>query len=102
MVCGKAPVQLIPCVYCGPRPETEFKFDGEHRPPRPDALAADDRAWADHLYFRTNAKGRSRERWVHSGGCGQWLIIDRDTATHEVFGASLPGSDHAPAEREGA
>ena len=46
---------LIPCPWCGPRPENEFHYGGEAgvaRPPDPSAV--DDAAWADFLYMRSN------------------------------------------------
>lgn len=82
---------LIPCVHCGPRAEIEFAFGGEAGSSRPaDPAALSDEEWSDYLYARANPKGRSEERWVHSGGCGQWFILVRDTATHEVTNVYLP------------
>lgn len=82
---------LIPCVHCGPRAEIEFDFGGEARRPRPlDPAALSDDEWADYLYARTNPNGWSEERWIHSGGCGQWFILVRDTVSHEVTTAYLP------------
>lgn len=86
-------MQLLPCVFCGLRPENEFTFDGEARGARPIPSMTDQQTWADYLYFRNNPKGRSLEHWIHSGGCGQWLVIERDTVTHEAFHASLPCGD---------
>ena len=72
---------LIPCPWCGPRDEPEFSCAGE-----PSARPADanDAAWADYLYFRTNTKGPHRELWCHTGGCGQWFLAERDTVTHAI------------------
>jgi sarcosine oxidase subunit delta len=27
------------------------------------------------------------EYWHHGGGCRSWLVVERDTATHEIFSA---------------
>ena len=92
----------IACPWCGPRDETEFRFGVEAavRRPRPDT--ADDRAWADYLFFRDNRRGRQQERWCHGAGCGQWFLIDRDTVTHEIHGTSvLPGHPSAEGRRAG-
>ncbi len=83
---------LIPCPWCGPRDEIEFRHGGEAHLARPSPAArASDMAWSDYLFVRTNAKGIHAERWVHAGGCEQWFNLVRDTATHEIAGAYLPG-----------
>jgi len=77
---------LIPCPWCGPRDEAEFRYGGEAhivRPPEPDAL--DDAAWAGYLYMRANPKGALAERWVHSAGCRRWFNLLRDTASHQIL-----------------
>ena len=49
---------LIPCPYCGQRPEIEFRYGGEAHIARPaDPGAIDDEAWAEFLYMRSNPKG---------------------------------------------
>lgn len=83
---------LIPCPWCGPRDETEFRFAGEaaiRRPSDPDQ--ADPVAWADYLYGRENRRGLHRELWVHVHGCGQFLMIERDTVSHAITRAVVPG-----------
>lgn len=76
---------LIPCPLCGPRDEPEFAFAGEPAARPVPAESVPDDAWADYLYFRRNEKGAHRELWCHSGGCGQWLVLERDTVTHAVL-----------------
>ncbi len=83
---------LIPCPWCGPRNETEFRPGGEagiRRPENPEA--ATDTQWADYLFLRTNPRGRQRERWVHVNGCRRWFDVERDTVTHAVHGSAPPG-----------
>jgi heterotetrameric sarcosine oxidase delta subunit len=72
---------LLPCPYCGPREETEFRYGGEGVliP-----LDADERAWARFLYYRASPAGLFTERWVHTHGCRQWFQVVRDTLTHEI------------------
>ena len=73
---------LIPCPYCGLRPEVEFHCGGEAhiaRPPNPDVL--DDAEWAEYLYVRTSAKGVHAERWMHDHGCRRWFNALRDTVS---------------------
>ena len=83
---------LIACPWCGPRAEPEFRFGGEPATRPVPAAAVSDAAWADYLYFRSNEKGPHRELWCHHGGCGQWLVIERDTATHRVIATSKIGA----------
>jgi sarcosine oxidase subunit delta len=85
---------LIHCPHCGTRPTQEFaiRSDAGLKRPAPDADAS---AWVDYVYFRDNPKGRHREHWHHAGGCRRWLIVERDTVTHTVYGvsdASLEGT----------
>jgi sarcosine oxidase subunit delta len=76
---------LIPCPFCGPRPEDEFVFGGEAHVRRPGYYdAVSDREWADYLFMRSNAKGRSAERWCHLYGCRQWFHMLRDTVSHRI------------------
>jgi sarcosine oxidase subunit delta len=73
---------LIPCPYCGLRPEIEFAYGGQAhiaRPGRPQDL--DDESWAAFLYTRANEKGVHAERWRHARGCGRFFNALRDTTT---------------------
>ncbi len=75
----------IPCPWCGARDETEFSYGGEAhivRPVKPAAMSDDQ--WADHLFLRTNPKGKHLERWVHSQGCRRWFNVERHTVSHEI------------------
>lgn len=83
---------LIPCPWCGPRPETEFRHAGEaHIARPPDPLALDDGAWAEFLYVRANPKGAHRERWRHIHGCGRFFNALRDTVTDRIAATYGPG-----------
>ncbi len=73
----------IPCIYCGPRDESEFTCGGTSHMARPD-LETSDRTWGEYLFFRDNPKGRHLERWRHTYGCGQWFNLARSTVTHEI------------------
>lgn len=78
---------LIPCPHCGTRPVEEFTFLGDasvKRPASNDPSSMEQRY--DYVYLRNNPKGRFDEFVHHSGGCRAWLVISRDTETHEVFG----------------
>ena len=75
---------LIHCPHCGIRPTQEFSIRGDASPVRPDAEAAEE-AWHDYVHVRANPRGRHREHWQHVVGCRRWLVVERDTFSHEVF-----------------
>ena len=89
---------LITCPYCGPRPETEFRYAGEAHIVRPaDPETASEQAWAEYLYFRSNVRGSHRERWRHVHGCARFFNAVRDTVTDRIqcvylIGESPPDS----------
>jgi methylglutamate dehydrogenase subunit B len=72
---------LIPCPFCGERPEIEFRYRGDASVVRPaaDAPAND---FADYVYARENAKGRHKEWWQHVHGCRSVFRLTRDTLSH--------------------
>lgn len=79
----------LPCPLCGDRDIREFACMGHATlldRPGPDAGAE---AWNAYLHLRDNPAGPSRDLWFHGSGCGAWLIVERDTVTHRVTGASL-------------
>jgi sarcosine oxidase subunit delta len=76
---------LIPCPWCGPRPENEFHHAGEAHLTRPsDPRAVTDADWAGYLYHRTNPKGAHAERWRHVHGCGRFFNCVRDTVSDRI------------------
>lgn len=84
---------LVECPFCGLRPEVEFHCGGEAHISRPDPVAATDEEWADYLFYRTNPKGRHRERWYHVHGCGRWFNAVRDTVTDRFLSSYRMGED---------
>jgi sarcosine oxidase subunit delta len=75
---------LVHCPHCGPRPKEEFSIRGAALSrPAPDA---DDATWFAHVYLRDNPAGPYREHWHHVAGCRRWLVVTRDTVTHETLG----------------
>jgi sarcosine oxidase, subunit delta len=85
---------LIPCPWCGSRPENEFHHGGEAHVVRPDDPSpVSDAAWADFLYNRTNPKGLHAERWRHIHGCGRFFNCVRDTVTDRIVTTYRPGEE---------
>jgi len=80
---------LIPCPWCGPRDEAEFRYGGQaglSYPSDPEALS--DEQWGDYLFMRDNPKGNFAERWMHAAGCRRWFDVVRNTSTDEIRGGS--------------
>ncbi len=75
---------LIPCPWCGHRPQTEFAYLGDATVERPEPDASDEQ-WYDYVYTRSNPRGEHEEWWHHTAGCRQWIRVKRDTMTHKVL-----------------
>jgi sarcosine oxidase subunit delta len=87
---------LIPCPYCGPRPELEFRYAGEaHISRAENPSAVDDAQWTDFLYQRTNPRGIHAERWRHTHGCARFFNALRNTLT-DKFVASYKVGEKPP------
>jgi len=77
----------IPCPICGARDIREFTYKGAAlNRPDPDAEEA---AWDDYLHLRDNPAGATRDLWHHTNGCTAWLVVERDTVSHAITGATL-------------
>jgi methylglutamate dehydrogenase subunit B len=70
------------CPFCGARDVQEFVYLGDATVERPagDSLEA----FHDYVFLRDNPAGLHREYWQHLHGCRSWLVVTRDTRTHEV------------------
>ncbi|MEQ6250001.1 sarcosine oxidase subunit delta [Sulfitobacter sp. HNIBRBA3233] len=83
----------------GPRDSAEFTYIGDaslmRRPDPATASAAD---WHAYAYLRANPAGTHRELWFHEGGDRSYLVVTRNTLTHEIEGVEL-ARDAARAER---
>ncbi len=76
----------IRCPHCGDRDSREFVYLGDAAlerpgPDAPDALAQ----FTAYVYLRDNAAGAHREFWYHAAGCHAWLVVTRNTCTHDVL-----------------
>ena len=70
----------------GPRDAAEFVYLGDEsliERPDPDAPDAADRFY-EYGYLRDNPAGEHKELWYHEQGDRSWLIVTRDTITHEI------------------
>lgn len=79
----------LTCPLCGERDRREFYYYGAaDYLNRPEA-GAEPAAWDNYLHLRDNPAGVTRDLWYHETGCGSWLVVTRNTVTHEVTGAEL-------------
>ena len=74
----------------GPRDAAEFVCKGDASMiDRPDGMTASDEVMHDYMYLRDNPAGSHRELWYHEQGDRSWLVVTRDTLTHEVTKVEL-------------
>ena len=73
----------IPCPYCGERDHSEFHYGGDGSITSP-ALNAPTKDWLNAVYQRQNIRGVQTETWHHVKGCRMWLLVERDTMTHQI------------------
>jgi sarcosine oxidase subunit delta len=75
----------------GPRDISEFIYLGDatllNRPNWDDKKAEDN--FYKYLYLRENIAGMHKELWFHQQGDRSWLVISRNTVTHEIIKVEL-------------
>ena len=75
----------------GPRDASEFTYLGDvsliDRPDWQSATAAQD--FYEYQYLRDNPAGPHQELWFHEGGDRSWLVVTRNTVTHEITDVQL-------------
>ena len=82
----------LTCPICGERDRREFYYVGDALAlDRPEADAPPE-AWDDYVHNRDNPAGVTRELWYHESGCSAWLVVTRNTLTHEVLETALASS----------
>ncbi len=74
----------IRCPFCGVRDHAEFSCEGDASVVWPPVESDDIRAWHRAIFLRRNPAGRHLEYWQHVQGCRIWLVVERDTVTHEI------------------
>ena len=75
----------------GPRDAQEFVYLGdENLINRPDGMAENaTETFYNYLYLRDNPAGEHRELWYHEQGDRSWLVVTRNTVTHEITSVEL-------------
>ena len=68
------------------RSQNEFSYGGDASVKRPELnKEIPDEEWDNFVYNRKSLRGKHLELWQHLFGCRQWIKVERDTATHEIF-----------------
>lgn len=95
---------LIPHPLLGLRDSQEFTYLGDAAlMQRPDPTAENsEAAFCDYVFLRDNPAGLHRELWFHEQGDRSWLVVTRDTTTHEILGAELASDVKSSVQREAA
>jgi len=75
----------------GPRDAQEFTYLGDASLiDRPDWQATDAaERFFDYQYLRDNPAGLHKELWFHEMGDRSWLVVTRNTLTHEITKVEL-------------
>ena len=74
----------------GPRHAQEFVYLGDASLiRRPDGMAASLEEMHTYTYLRDNPAGLHRELWYHEQGDRSWLVVTRNTVTHEIVQVEL-------------
>ena len=66
-------------------PTLEMRASCVPDPASPDAADA----FYAYAYERRNVPGVMQELWYHAAGCHAWLVVSRDTRTHEISEVKL-------------
>ncbi|MEO0341910.1 MAG: sarcosine oxidase subunit delta [Pseudomonadota bacterium] len=82
---------LINHPLLGPRDSREFYVLGSaDLLKRPDWQSSDVfTQFHNYVHMRENPYGEHKELWYHEQGDRSWLVVTRDTATHEIYQVEL-------------
>ena len=74
----------------GPRDAAEFVYKGDvSLIDRPGGMTASTDEMHDYAYLRDNPAGIQQELWYHEQGDRSWLVLTRNTLTHEITSVAL-------------
>ena len=75
----------------GPRDAQEFTYLGDASLIDRPNWQAEDAAeqFYNYQYLRNNPAGEHRELWFHEGGDRSWLVVTRNTVSHEISNVEL-------------
>ena len=83
----------------GPRDSSEFVYLGDasliYRPDWKGEDASEEKTakalqqYHDYVHIRENKAGEHKELWYHEQGDRSWLVVTRNTITHEIYNVEL-------------
>lgn len=79
----------LTCPLCGPRDRREFYYYGAEDYLNLPAGDAAPEVVDNHLHLRDNPAGITKDLWYHDQGCTSWLLVTRNTVTHEILDVKL-------------
>lgn len=91
---------LINHPLLGLRDASEFVYLGDAALlNRPDSSSSDAaKEFNEYLHLRDNVAGEHRELWYHEQGDRSWLVVTRNTLSHEIthveFARDVANADH--------
>ena len=82
---------LIDHPLLGPRDASEFIYMGDAKLlNRPNWKSQKSKTkFLDYAYLRKNPAGVHKELWYHEQGDRSWLLVTRNTVTHEILKVEL-------------
>ena len=76
------------CPNCGSRDSREFTYMGSAKLLlRPHNGGVEE--FHDYVHLRDNPAGDNQELWQHTLGCSAWIVVHRNTVSHDVQGVRL-------------
>ena len=82
---------LINHPLLGPRDASEFTYLGDacliNRPNWQDKDAQ--KKFDEYIHLRQNPDGEHKELWYHEQGDRSWLVVTRNTVSHEIVKVEL-------------
>ena len=85
----------IDCPFCGKRDHEEFSYEGDASVTYPELDNPDQKAWYEAVFLRDNPRGEHTEYWYHQQGCKMWLVVERNTVSHEIKSVTAAHPDYA-------
>ena len=84
--CIEEKTMIIDHPLLGPRDSSEFVYFGDaNLINRPDWQAEDALdLFVEYGYLRDNLAGLHKELWFHEYGDRSWLVVTRDTQSHDI------------------
>jgi methylglutamate dehydrogenase subunit B len=79
----------VNCPFCGERDLHEFVYHGDAKARRPEGGGASVEQYVEAVYFLDNPSGEHTGLWYHRYGCRSWLVVTRDTRSHEILSVAF-------------